>query len=345
MSNPFSWEKSYKRTWEDLETDNETVRKRQKILNNSYKKGIIRHFHIIVDYSESIELNDFLPSIRYNITESLKIFKKKFYSENPISILSILIYRNNRTEKYCILDNNTDIDKLFDKSGTGDFSLVESLKSSLKFISNDYIKEILVITGSIFTVGCSNNHNLNQQNENIENSIEGLENIKVHFISIRGAVHFFEEISKKTGGQYHVPIDLNDITYYLSLFTVPSSVNTSSTVNLLRLGFPEIIYDTLYCTCCFKKRNILYDCPICHSGYCQLPTKCIICDTQLVVNSTLVQSLYFCYPLEKFVESLNSTCRICQKDSTSKCTKCGSDYCQTCDQFLHNDVCYCVYCL
>lgn len=95
MSVPFSWEKQYKRTWENFNSEEEKVlaENNEIIENMPYKKGIIRHFHIIVDSSLSIEMNDFLPSFRYHITTKLNHFIKKIYEENPISVLTLLIHR------------------------------------------------------------------------------------------------------------------------------------------------------------------------------------------------------------------------------------------------------------
>lgn len=343
MSNPFSWEKRYKRTWENL-SDVEDIEyfHDEATIHNSYKKGIVRHFHIIVDCSESIELNDFIPSIRFIICKELKIFIKKFYSENPISILSLLIYRNNRVEKYSIIiDNDTNIDDFFTESGSGEFSLTSSLNVSLKHLLNDialndYIKEILVITPSIYTTGDFNTN------------LTKLENIKVHFLSLRGEIAFFQEIAKKTHGNFFVPIESKDISYFLSQFCVPSTISASVNVNMLKLAFPTIITEYLSCVCCLKPSRTGYICPICNTKICKLPNRCPICDTQLVINSSLVQSLYFCYPLEQFNKITDKNnifhCRVCKKTAKETCPICHTAYCSICTAFLHTDLHFCIFC-
>lgn len=342
MSNPFSWEKQYKRTWENLSDveDNEYFYN-EKIVQNSYKKGIIRHFHMIVDCSESMELNDFLPSIRFHVCKELKVFIKKFYSENPISVLSLMIYRDNQVEKYSVVDNNTDIDDFFTECGSGQFSLTRSLNVSLKYllndiVLNDYIKEILVITPSIYTIG---DYNTN---------IMKLENIKIHFLSLRGEIALFQNLASKTHGNFFVPIDAKDISYFLSIFCVPSTISASINVNMLKLAFPTITTEYMVCICCLKPSRTGYICPICNAKICKLPNRCPICDTQLVINSSLVQSLYFCYPLKQFNKITDksnvSFCKICEKIGKETCPSCQTTYCNTCTAFLHTDLHFCIFC-
>lgn len=333
MSTPFSWEKQYKRTWENLsdEEDETLILRKQPIYNQSpYKKGIIRHFHIIVDSSATIELNDFLPSFRYHITVELNNFIKKFYSENPISVLSLLTYRNNKCEKYEILDVKSDIEEFFKECGTGEFSLIDSINVSLDFLNkNDYIKEILVITSSLYTVGIE--------------KLKNLKDIKIHFISMRGDVYFYKNISQNTHGRYCVPVDHKDISFFLNSFCFPNSVNSSSATNLLKLGFPQILTEYLVCACCFVASNEGFECPVCNTKVCQLPIKCPICKTQLVNSTILSQFLYYCFPLDKF-EKATGKCRVCDEKGKEMCGDCKSVYCAGCSHFLHNDLCFCFYC-
>lgn len=336
MSNPFSWEKRYKRTWEDLSDSSDTETETKKIIpQNSYKKGIIRHFHIIIDCSQAIEYNDFLPSFRFHICNELKSFVQNFYTENPISILSLLIYRNNKCEKYSILERNTNIDDFFTECGTGQFSLQDSIKMSLNFLTNDYIKEILVITPSLYSIGTS--------------TLAQLENIKIHFLSLRGDVFLFQTIATKTFGHFFVPIESKDISFYLKQFCTPSTINNTIAVNLLKLGFPSVTNEYLACACCLKPSKYGYLCPICNTMICKLPCLCPICKTQLVMNSSLVQSLYYCYPLDQFnkiveISKNAKSCRVCSDSGKNTCPKCESVYCHTCTEFVHTDLSFCFFC-
>lgn len=333
MSAPFSWEKQYKRTWENLNEDEEKNVSLEKKLHHTYapyKKGIIRHFHIIIDSSASIELNDFLPSFRYHVTTKLNHFIKKFYDENPISILSLLIYRNNRCENYIVLDRMSETENFFGVAGTGEFSLMNSLNVSLDFLSrDDHIKEILVVTGSLYTIDFE--------------EMRAFRDIKVHFIALRAEVYFFKNIAQKTHGRYYVPVEVSDISLFLESFCMPNSINSSSALNLLKLGFPQALTGDLVCACCFRCSKKGYECPVCHTKVCNLPIKCPICKTQLVTSNILSQSLYYCYPLEDFEKS-NGVCKVCGGDGSDQCKKCMSVYCEGCCYFIHNDLYFCIYC-
>lgn len=327
--NTFSWERKYKRTWENLE---KTVKDEKiSLINfNSSKKGIIRHFHIIIDLSDSIELNDFLPSFRFHICKDLKIFIKKFYKENPLSILSLITYRNNKSDKYRIINlNNLDfIDKIFSENGIGNFSLMNAIKDSLIFLKNDYLKEILIITCSIFTI---NNVNIKY------------DNIKIHFLSFRGEIYFFQKICEKSNGKYFVPEKSENILMNLEKFCVPNVLNSSSSVNLLKIGFPEICLENTVCACHFQSKNG-FICPICKTKVCLLPCICPICKTQLCSNN-IVQSLYYCYPLKEFEKIENENfCKICELKATERCSNCKTEFCTECSNFMHTDLCFCVYC-
>lgn len=332
MSVPFSWEKQYKRTWENLtDDDNESLITKTKLqyIYSPYKKGIIRHFHIIIDSSASIELNDFLPSFRYHITTKLNHFIKKFYAENPISILSILIYRNNKCAKYILLDKKSETEEYFGVAGDGEFSLINSMNTSLEFLKSDYIKEILVITASLYTM----------DNE----ELLPFRDIKVHFIALRAEIFFFKNIAQSTHGRYCVPVDASDISFFLDSFCLPNSINSSSALNMLKLGFPRVLTSELICACCFRCSKRGFECPICYTKVCYLPIKCPICKTQLVTSNILSQSLYYCYPLKPFLKK-EGVCKVCGDKGTEVCGECSSSYCNGCSSFIHNDLCFCIYC-
>lgn len=164
---------------------------------------------------------------------------------------------------------------------------------------NEYIKEILVITASLHTI----------DNENLH----FFKDIKIHFISLRGDIFFFKNVACITHGRYFVSVYAPDIDNFFDYFCLPNSINTKSTINLLRLGFPQYLREESICACCFKLSNEGFECPVCNTKVCTLPIKCPVCNTQLVTSNILSQSFYYCYPLEKFVRN-EGICRICEKE-------------------------------
>lgn len=151
MAKQFSWEQEYRRTWEDMPRRkiNEFIRETE-VQHSSNRKGIIRHLHVLMDVSETIDKPDFLPTFRTNITKILEEFIPSFYNENPLSILSFLSVRD-----ICVRyssDLNMDIHSFLNQTGAKWLSLLNGLEGSVEIIKySTRVKEILVITASTST--------------------------------------------------------------------------------------------------------------------------------------------------------------------------------------------------
>jgi transcription initiation factor TFIIH subunit 2 len=335
MSKQFPWEQEYKRTWEDATHRGigEFIRDTTAVYSNS-RKGVIRHFHIVIDTSATIDKPDFLPTFRANIAKILEEFVPSFYAENPLSVLSFLSARD-VSERYCS-DIDIDIHAFLGQTGSRWFSLLNGLEASVELLKDvSYIKEVLVVTASIST-------------KDPGGYLEVLErlkrcNIKVHFISLCGEVTLFKSISRATDGRFSVPVDMDHFASIMGGFCYPSDFY-GSTVDLIRLGFPRVLDESGVCSCHLETRSHGYECPVCNTFVCSLPVLCPICDTQLVSTLNLIKSCHFLYPLEPFLESKGAECKICPSEGDFECGKCHAPYCDACNRFIHSNLNFCVFC-
>lgn len=334
MAKKFSWEQEYKRTWEDMphRKINEFIRETETQHSNN-RKGIVRHFHVLVDVSEAIDKADFLPTFRTNITKILEEFIPSFYNENPLSILSFLSVRD-VCVKYCS-DLDMDIRSFLSQTGKKWFSLLNGLEGSIEIIKDSTrVKEILVITASTSTKDpCGYTELLNRLK---------MYNIKVHFISLCGEVTLYKSIARATEGRFHVPVDLDHLSGIMGELCYPSDFN-GSRLGLVKIGLPLSITERGVCACHLEVREHGYECPVCSTMVCTLPINCPICDTQLVSSLNLSKSLCFLYPLKPFGLK-QGECRICQESGTHQCEACKSIFCDCCNSFIHNSLGFCVYC-
>ncbi|EOB11954.1 TFIIH basal transcription factor complex p47 subunit [Nosema bombycis CQ1] len=335
MSNSFAWEKEYKRTWEN----STSINKKEKLLYqkhefNDKKKGVIRHVHIIIDCSYSIDKTDYLPSFRTNYSKSLEKFIPKFYEENPISALSFSLV-NEVVLKYTT-EPNFSIKDFLSTKGEGNFSLLNALNSSFEILKNkDFCKEIIVITSSLMI----------RDPDSYSEIIDLIKKIgvKIFIISMCGELMIYKEITKLSGGRLYVPLDLDHFDYILDCLTLPNE-NNFSTTNMIQLGFPSVIEEVRVCSCHNEMNQEGYECPVCKTYICNLPVGCPICETQLVSAINISKSFHHLFPLSEFILDSNGKCFTCGNRSYSKCPKCDLFYCEECDNFVHENLQFCYGC-
>ncbi|EEQ83145.1 hypothetical protein NCER_100001 [Vairimorpha ceranae BRL01] len=333
MVGGFAWEKEYKRTWLDDERS-DTIKefKLNKFVYNDRKKGVLRHLHILIDISSSIDKNDYLPSIRKNVIRSLEKFIPTFFLENPISGLSF----STVNEKTVKSTNSVEIADLLNQKGEGNFSLLNGLYDAIDQIkSYTFCREILVIVSSLVL----------KDPDSYTDVIDLLRkhNIKVNIISLCGELMIYKNIVESTGGKFFVPLNIDHFNYILRCMTVPGELN-SSTINLIKLGFPKVIYEEGVCACHLQLQSVGYECPLCKTFICSLPMGCPICELQLVSSLNIAKAFQHMYPLAPFTKCCNGVCFVCNSPGNFSCEKCNSVYCDSCDLFVHNNLNFCLGC-
>lgn len=340
MSTPFAWEEAYKRTWEETKTTSKTIEHKDTRTSRDYKpfrRGLIRHFHVVVDQSEKIDGDGYIPSFRYNIIQALDAFIPRFYQENPVSVLSILSARDSGAREYAVVDGGFSIKGFLGKLGSGYFSLQRALEASIVHLGkSSYLREILVITPSITIRDSSNLQDVFEQ-------LKAL-NIKTHCINLCGEMHILRSMTVVTNGIHYVPTSCDHFKHILSELCIPKRTSSIQRVSLLKLGFPPVVSEWTLCACHLGITESGYICVKCSTKVCKLPTRCPICDTLLVSLVNLYKSMYHQYPLGEFARNDTLKCRVCARKSFSMCNKCKVAFCFECDAFLHEIVGLCPFC-
>lgn len=332
MNNRFSWTQEYRRSWE--KTSDTAVNKFNIKLRdyNPNRKNLIRHCLIAIDTSKSIEKQDYVPTVRNIIANSLPNFVKSFNLSNPLSILSFITCKNT-FEKHA---REFDPSKLLNIVGDKEFSLLNCLKSGVEFLKdNSYSREMLIITASINSKDCGSY-------DKIISEIKKF-NIKVNMISICGEVTLFKNICKISNGIFKVPLNALAFDTILSEFTVPLE-SQEATTSLVKLGFPLFKNTGGICTCHFQYHKTLYECPICKTLVCSLPSQCRICETQLVTPLSIAKSYYYLYQIKAFETYTEGKCKRCLNPSETRCSDCKSLYCSECSYVVQNDLNFCIFC-
>lgn len=335
MSQEFVWATSFKKTWNNQTNTQTKHHNKSTTTKNAFKKGIIKHLQLIIDYSEYIESIDYLPNIRHNFMLLADKFSKSFSETNPLSLLSILTIRNEKVHNFCYFDKFIKLSEIFKLHGNGRFSLGSALEFINEMDKTNYLKEILVIVADIGTRDVIN------LSEKIE--IMKQKSIKISFISLNGEITLYKRIAMATGGMFCVASNLYHFEQLLFKYCIPTVVNSSAPVNLLKLAFPERIVEQSICSCHLKLTNFGYICPICNTKVCQLPLKCPICEINLVNMMNLNKNMYYCYPMKQ-MEDAEGICKICNSKASKKCSKCSTFLCENCSYKMEGLLDFCIFC-
>lgn len=332
MEDKFTWTQEYKKSWEEDSVKPEYSFTSPKHRDyNPNRKNVIRHLLVAIDTSSSIEKQDYLPTIRNQITNSLSEFSTKFISMNPLSLLTFMTC-NNTFQKFA---KSFDPSNLLNVIGDGEFSLLNCLSTAVEILKNSgYARECLIITASIGTKDSSSFDEIFKEIKKY--------NIKVNIISISGEVTLFKRICAFSCSSFYVPQCSNDFEYILSSFLSPLE-SLEATNTLIKFGFPTLLDESGVCTCHLTLNKVNYECPNCKTRVCSLPIQCPVCDLRLISPLNIAKSYYYMYPLAPLKKS-SGICDVCKNTASNCCTKCNSSYCQECHSFIENDLNFCLFC-
>ncbi|TBU04523.1 RNA polymerase II transcription factor [Hamiltosporidium magnivora] len=362
-SNFFSWEQQYKRTWEDASPSVTSFKQiAKKYDNRPLKRLTIKHLHIIIDTSVNLDHPDFHP-FRFSLISILNEFHKNFTFRNKVSKISFsnlqLEYYNEPTTNLLeVCEKLFDIQDIIQRSlimidastkllneepaGIAKINSSKIFKENYKEqtgdqqkilkVKNTCLKEFLIISGSLSTKSVSSDlfHFIKKNN------------LKIHFISLGGEVSIFKKVSQTTGGKYFVPLNIHDFANILMEYCIPE-ILTSNFVSMIPLGFPLFSENENSVCVCHSTICKGYSCVTCGAKVCTLPISCPICNTQLISSSSLIQNIYYSFPLKQFSVG-EGLCKICGLDGKWMCNDCKNTYCDTCDSFIHENLKFCLFC-
>ena len=223
----YTWEAEYEKSWEALKEDEigdlqssidrivaeKALAKRRLLLRQRLPKnirlGMTRCLCVVIDQSRWMIERDVRPTRLGCCRKLVPEFVKQFFSQNPVSQLSIIISKDGRANLASPMVSQVQkhiksIEALKPIECSGDISLQNSLEMSLrllKHVPSHMNKEVLIITGSL------NSCDPDNINSTIQKTIT--ENIRCSVISLSAEVFIFKHLARSTQGSYDVSIDEN----------------------------------------------------------------------------------------------------------------------------------------
>jgi len=361
---------AYDRSWDNIKEDEkgniviskrEQQQRRKKRLTQLHEdagrnvqRGLLRYVYIIVDHSRSSEATDFKPSREVFVERILEIFIQKFFLDNPLSKLGLIIAHNGVADRISALGATPQLQiealrapRLYPDKG-GDFSLQNVLlaaKRSLTSIPIHGSREVLLLQSSTSTVDAGN----------VSETIADLKKskIKVSVVALGCELYVCKKLAKATGGTYHVPQNEEKFRDIVMAHIPPKPLTKRDKVKRewIQMGFPQkktTDYPTL-CQCHKKFVTTGYQCPRCKSLICDLPSTCAVCKLTLVSAPHLARSYHHLFPLNEYEEIPEdelteiTPCHGCFVEidpKTSILTRHnGNVFCAECDLFAHETLC------
>uniref|UniRef100_A0A6M2DRR6 Putative rna polymerase ii transcription initiation/nucleotide excision repair factor tfiih n=1 Tax=Xenopsylla cheopis TaxID=163159 RepID=A0A6M2DRR6_XENCH len=341
----YRWESGYEKTWEAIKEDDDGLvegsiadiiqkakRQRQSVRVGHSRLGMMRHVYIIIDCSDSMNVQDLKPTRLLCTLKLLEIFIEEYFDQNPISHLGVIAMKNKRAEKISDLAGNSKrhlkaIQSLAKVNISGEPSLQNGLElamKSLKMLPSHASREIIIIMGSLTT--CDPN--------DISKTIDELkkESIRCSVISLAAEVHACRFLTQQTNGVYGAILDDSHFKDQLLAHILPPPAALGLESSLIRMGFPYGMQGDqdskdpplTMCLCHIDSGDNSsklsvggYFCPQCASKYCELPVECLACGLTLVAAPHLARSYHHLFPVSSFAEikyeEQASNCFGCQK--------------------------------
>ena len=332
MTSKFTLTEEFKRTWDEEIKNEEQKVFEQKVDYVPYRKNVVREVVVVVDVSESIEKSDYLPTVRSNVAQNLKIFYEDFIKTNPLSTISFLAFNT------CVQNEMTHFnEKLLSSYGFGSFALTSCLKYvNCNFNKSITSKEILIITASTSII--NNEAGIEEMLKSLQQS-----KIRINIISLCGEITFFKNLCKITDGKFMVPRNVHEFPYILKKFVVPGESHDFK-CSLVEIGFAEKLKVSGLCMCHLTFQNNLYSCPRCDTNICSIPMQCPICNLNLISPIQICSAICANYQLELFEAVEEGFCRICNSPGKYSCGKCKNVFCSDCNYNVHTIINFCPFC-
>jgi len=373
-----NWEKTSKRSWEDVEEDGsgriklsepQATRRRSHVVTPAnIRRGLMRYCVVVIELSQrGMTVGDdvFRPSRAAAVGSLLPEFFKEYFDQNPISQLAVVVTRNKVAQ--CLTEFTGSARKHIAaikehvsgarfESG-GDPSLQNALlmaHSMLSTIPQYGVREVVVLWGALTTVDPGD----------IFETIEQLSQAKVScsVISMSAEMYICRHLTNLTNGQLGVAQDLKHLTSLLMNHAHPAPTVKSTSEekdpkgHLISMGFPCSVSNRhhAFCACHNKVKAGGYLCPRCCTKMCDLPSTCQVCGLSLMSSSHLARSYHHLFPVPMFPETnLDQPgqllhCKGCSQpfkvQELFECPNCHNMFCLKCDSFIHDALHVCPGC-
>lgn len=329
------------------------------------RRGVIRHVLVLWDVSRSAGAidGDLKPSRAVATAGALLEWVDEFFDKNPISRLGIVLVGKVQDSVSGIVremqagaelwspmssnpEDHTSKLRAFRESGRcdGNFSLQNALELAcdvLMPMPAYGTREVLLLVSSLSS--CDHG--------DVKASIRKVEekSIRCSVLALQAETYICRLLAKRTRGAFAVICDYDHLKEELGreLAAPPIASGGGGIAKcLIQMGLParETSKSATLCACHSALTRTGYACPQCGAKHCQLPTCCAVCGLVLVSSQHLARSTRHLFPLPPFARSAAAAglqvkmCEACAcifEHRSWKCTRCGSEYCDTCNAYMH----------
>jgi len=326
----YNWE-TFERTWDTVEEDETGAlrtaedpqlrrarQRRRAKLGKSVRRGMIRYLLLVVDLSEAAKLErpepDFLPSRQVVVVRAAQAFVRRFFDENPISQLGVIVTRDRIAEKVSDLGGSAKhhvaaLEAQLARPCSGAMSLMNSLEMALTALRHAPaygLREALVLSSAISTCDPGD----------IFTTVDKLrrQSALVSAISVSSEVYVLRTLCERTGGTHRVARDGGHLAELLAAH-IPPPVETPEVARargrstFMQMGFPQRKLfpngQQQLCwaaDCTLKLCRAGFSCPRCKTDVQDIPVDCPACGLRLVSSPMLARSYHHLFPVANFVE-------------------------------------------
>ena len=371
-----SWVQWYQRSWLDIKeredgvlVNPETVSKKkqfpQSISKNgpgtvtAIKRGLIRFLYLVIDYSDAMRYQDYKPNrVDFIIAELTNNFIPKFFQENPLSYISIVIMRDGEAHFLTRMNGQPkfQIKKLKEfaiaNNPSGSCSIVKAIDLIIKSSVDSPMyasREVLVIWGSLSSADAVDTPISPYLTEKISRE----SNLALNVVSMSPEVFAIKRLTESALSSFFaVATNQTDFCSRLSSLLLPKT-NTAVKPVYIKMGFPVKTTNTsrlVKCLCHKDMQSSVYVCPQCHGFVCEIPTNCPVCKLTLVEKDMLTRVHRLLYNVPSYLEKQgdSGTCFGCDQtfsDDGCVCENCGHEFCTQCSIACHDTLKHCPGCL
>mmetsp|Transcript_55279 Transcript_55279/g.91541 ORF Transcript_55279/g.91541 Transcript_55279/m.91541 type:complete len:407 (+) Transcript_55279:95-1315(+) len=380
----YAWEGLFNRSWETVEESadgslrssvNQRWKRRSQSIHVGVKRGVMRSVILVLDCSRhAADLDAEMKPTRLAVmTEAAIDFVKRFFEQNPVSKLALLVTRHSKADVLTPLSCNARLHvqalKGLANCG-GEASLQNALELARELLSSSpsfIAREVVLFSASLTTCDPGDLH------ATIAQLVPS--RVRCSVFSLLAEVFICRKLARETGGEFGVALGPDHLRDLLSQLVSPRPIEVSGgnapssapSNSLMRIGFPVKRKAGSKPGLCFSSgssgpiglSDASYECPQCCTLQQDIPTECAVCALRLLASTDLTKTYHHLFPLPPFVEStgppdmrcdacgdlLPGTARTLTPGSIRfECKECNSSFCAHCDELLHSSLHACPSC-
>ncbi|KAL6762870.1 Ssl1-like-domain-containing protein [Haematococcus lacustris] len=308
-------------TWEALQEDEhgmlrvdrsaEQRAKRLKTLSSAaqsarIRKGMIRYVLLVLDVSAGAGAQDLRPNRLACMLRVTRDFIRRFFDQNPLSQLGLLLMRNGCCERLTELSGSPESQirrlEAAQLGAEGAASLQNALDMSVASLRNipPYgHREVLILFAALSTCDPGS----------IFDSIKAAKEAKVRVsvVGVAAEVYVCRRMAEDTGGTYGVALHEIHLDELLSAHAPPPPAPVGRAgAELVCMGFPqrgpESSSAAVFVGAEARLTSGSYLCPRCAGRVGELPGECHVCRLTLISSPHLARSYHHLFPVEPFQE-------------------------------------------